>query len=304
LSPPLLLKSAWGAGSIGQVVIDRREDAASSWATAHRAVLAARHAGEGDLSRSAASPEFLVEEVVKGSTEGWYDVAGYGDYLSVEGIVAQGTYHPICITARIPTIPPFTELSNNAPCVLSEKHQRTIEAAARRAVDALGLDTCGTHTEIKLGADGKLHFIESAARFGGCMVTKEVESVFGLDLIEMLTRELLGETVVYPREMLVRGDGAAASLAIISTDSRGKPWSRPSVFDSRRVDWSTLVSRGTTVEVATGLTIADGTPMPPYDPSGGATNWAGILFLRSTDAERLLSDCYSILDNLEHALAA
>jgi biotin carboxylase len=303
LTPPVLLKAAWSAGSIGQIIVNRPEDVPAAWQEATTAMAAARELGFSELhEHEAGIADFLAEEIVRGSTESWYEAPGYGDYLSVEGIVARGKYHPVCITARIPTIAPFTELSNNAPCVLAEPLQRRIEATARAAVDALGLDTCGTHTEIKLAANNQLFVIESAARFGGVMVTREVEVVFGLDLIQMLVRELLGEHVEYPHEMLVSGRGAAASLAVISTRSDGSPWTRLPIFDSQKVDWPALVSPPTTVEVVKGLTITDGTRMPGYDRSGGARNWAGILFLHTADPNILLRDCYSILDNLEHAL--
>jgi biotin carboxylase len=303
LSLPVLLKAAWSAGSIGQVIIERPEDAASAWPEIRNVMtMAHEQLGLVELHEDDAVDAFLVEEIVRGSTSSWYDVTGYGDYLSVEGIVARGTYHPICITARLPTIRPFTELCNVAPCVLPEQLQRRIEATARLAVDALCLDTCGTHTEIKLAANNELFVIESAARFGGATIAKEVETVFGVDMVQMLARELLGEHVEYPPEMLVAGSGAAASVAVISTNSEGTPWTRLPVFDSRRVDWSTLISPATAVEVVRSQTVPDGTPMPAFDWSKGSSNWAGILFLRAPDSRTVLRDCYSILDNLEHAL--
>lgn len=127
----------------------------------------------------------------------------------MEGIVADGRYHPLCITGRMPTVAPFTERASLAPAALPESAQRRIEEVSRAAVDALGLDTCATHTEIKLGADGAMWLIETAARFGGVMTTRQVETVFGLDMIGMLVRQLLGRDVAYPERMLTEGEGAA-----------------------------------------------------------------------------------------------
>jgi biotin carboxylase len=303
LRPPLLLKPAWGAGSIGQVVLREETDIAAAWRTVSDALGKAAGVGYGEMYETRAAGHLLAEEIVRGSTSGWYGQPGYGDYLSVEGIVAQGSYHPVCITSRIPTIPPFTELSNNAPCVLPEPLQRRIEEVARRAVCSLGLDTCGTHTEIKLAAGGELAVIESAARFGGCMVAREVETVFGLDLITMLTRQLLGYPVRYPRRLLVTGRRAAASLALIPTNAAGTPWTTAPVWDSRAVDWGRLLSPGSTIETVRGLTVPDGSRIPPYDPSSGAANWAGIFFVTAVDADTLLTDCHSVLNGLEGALS-
>lgn len=305
LTAPILLKSAWGAGSIGQVLIETGADVATAWAQATGATRLAGGVGHKELHEPRAADQFLVEEVIHGSTRTWYEPgSGWGDYVSVEGIVAGGTYHPICITGRIPTIPPFTELSNLAPCGLPEPLQRRIEAVARDAVDALELDTCGTHTEIKLADDGEAYVIESAARLGGVMVAAEVEAVFGHDLIAMLVREHLGELVSYPDPMPVAGTGAAGSLSLIATDSTGKPWQHRLTWDSAAVDWSGILSPGSVIEAVPGLSIPDGTPMPVYDPSNGAINYGGIFYLRAADAHTLVRDCHAVLDNLEGALLA
>jgi biotin carboxylase len=304
LTPPILLKSAWGSGSVGQLVVEDESQADEAWDKATSAVFSSFEDGFSELYETDAAHRFLAEEIIVGDARAWYgDDTRYGDYLSVEGIVARGTYHPLCITGRIPTIPPFTELNNMAPCALPEGLQRRIEQVSRDAIDALGLGTCGTHTEIKLTQDGPV-LIETAARFGGVMVVKEVESVFGYDPMQMLVRELLGEEVDYPERMLTTGEGAAASLSLIATNSAGVPWSRQLVWDSTLVDWSPFLSPGSRIEAVAGLTIPDGTPLPRFDPARGADNYGGIFFLQAKDAETLLNDCYSVLDNLETALAA
>jgi biotin carboxylase len=301
LRPPLLLKSALGAGSVGHIVLDDKSQLPPAVDKVLRAMRASPAGGELYLGH--ADEQMLAEEIVEGTAEGWYETPGYGDYLSVEGLVVSGTYHPLCITSRLPTIPPFTELSNNAPCVMPEPLQRRVEAVARQAVDSLGLDTCGTHTEIKLSAGGELFVIESAARFGGCMVTKEIETVFGIDPISSLTRALLRESVDLPSRMLIHGKAAAASLALIAANASGKPWTTTPTWNSRAAGIAELVSPGSTIELASGLSIPDGTRIAPYDPSLGADNWAGIFFLTAPDAGTLLADCYSVLDGLEAHLA-
>lgn len=304
LSAPLLLKAAWSAGSMGQFVLTDAAEIDETWQKASEAMAEARAAGLGEVYESDTDGYFILEEIITGSTEGWYeDDQRYGPYVSVEGIVAGGVYHPISLTARMPTIPPFIEPANLAPCVLPEPLQRKIEAVATAAVDALQLDTCGTHTEIMLGPNQELFVIESAARFGGCMLAKEVEIVFGFDMIQMLVRELLGEPVQYPERMLTEGTRAAATLALISADSAGRPWQRSVIWDDEKLDWSNLVSDGTSVGVVEQMTMPRGERIPDFDPdNGGALNWAGIFYVESEDADTLLRDCYSILDNLQYEL--
>jgi biotin carboxylase len=303
LTPPLLLKPAWGAGSIGQAVISTEADVGPAWRAVETALHELDGYGVGECYVPACASHLLVEEIIRGTTVGWYDRDGYGDYLSVEGIVANGCFRPIAITGRIPTIAPFTELSSHAPCVLAEPLQRKVEDVARRAVDALSLRTCGTHTEIKLCAGGELIVIESAARFGGSAITQVVETVFGVDLVTMLARQLLGERVEYPDRMLVAGTGAAAEMSLIGTDAAGRPWRTPRIWDASAAGLDQLVSPGSTVTAVPGFTVADGTPIPAYDPSRGIANCAGMMFLTAPDAAQLLADTYSVLDGLEHRLA-
>lgn len=305
LTPPMLLKSAWGSGSVGQLVIDTKEAVHNVWAEATATVAAAHRSGFMDLQQPEAVGQFLVEEIIPGSINSWWHAdSGYGDYLSVEGIVVDGAYHPLCITSRIPTIPPFTELSNLAPCALSEEKQRRIEAVATSAVNALELGTCGTHTELKLMEDGQVSVLETAARLGGVMVAPEIEHVYGYDPIGMLMDALLGVNVSFPTQMLTDADarGAAGSLSLIATDANGTSWSRHPVWDSSIVDWSELLSEGSTIELVPGLSIADGTPMPRYDNASGARGYGGIFFLRTADVTTLVRDSYAVLNGLEDAL--
>ncbi|GAA2148762.1 hypothetical protein GALLR39Z86_29660 [Glycomyces algeriensis] len=306
LEAPMLLKHAWGAGAIGQLVLETEADIESAWAQANEAMIRARERGYTEMQVAGADADFLVEEIIQASTESWWDAdSGYGDYLSVEGVVAGGVYHPVCITSRIPTIPPFTELSNLAPCALPEAAQREIERVSRAAVDALGLDYCGTHTELKLCPDGKLSVLESAARLGGVMVAAEIEHCFGVDIVGMLTDALLGEPIDPPERMLLDTDatGAAGSLSLIATDSAGRPWTEHPVWDESLVDWTGVVDPGTTVTAVPGLCIPAGTPMPAYDLSTGALGYGGIFMLRAASADTLVADSYHVLDNLEALLA-
>jgi biotin carboxylase len=307
LSPPLLVKAAWGTGSVGQVIVAAESDVPAAWEASRQAVASAHEAGFTRMQEPGAVNDFIVEEIIKSSTRTWWpEDSGYGDYLSVEGIVGDGVYHPICITSRIPTIPPFTELSNLAPCVLPEPLQRKIESVACAAVNALGLENCGTHTELKLMDNGELAVLETAARYGGVMVLPEIERVYGLDLIAALTDILLGDKPDLPARMLTDADatgGAAGSLSLIATDANGRPWQQRLTWDSTVIDWDRLLSPGSTARVVPGLSIPDGTPMPVYDNASGARGYGGIFFVQAPDAGTLVRDCYSILNGLEQELS-
>ncbi|MCO1574491.1 YbjQ family protein [Crossiella sp. SN42] len=152
----------------------------------------------------------------------------------------------------------------------------------------------------ELGADAVL----SMSEFAGLMVTKQIEEVFGMDPIAMLVRELLGEPVDYPAAMLVEGKRAAASLAVIPTDAQGTPWSGTPRWRPGAVDWSALLSPGTTAEPVKAFAMPEGEPVPVYDPSGGSRNWLGVFLVTAEDAETLRRDCNAVLNGLEAALSA
>lgn len=303
LSPPLLLKPAWGAGSVAQLVLTGAAQVPRAWAEIEEALERGGQVGMNELYEPNTDGDRLVEEIVTGTVDGWYPEPGYGDYLSVEGIVAHGTYHPLAITAKLPTVPPCIEVASTSPCVLPEPLQRKIEEVSRRAVDALGLDTCGTHTELKLCAGGEVAVIETAARFGGLLTTRQLEVVFGLDPIGMLVREQLGEPVEYPARMLVSGGRAAASVAVVPADAAGNPWRTTPVWDPDRVDWTALLSPGSTIESQPAFMMESGRRVPAFDPSGGSRNWLGVFLVTAVDAPTLLRDCRAVLDGMEGALA-
>jgi biotin carboxylase len=302
LVPPLLLKAGWSAAAVGQVLVRSRQDIPTAWDYTRSAIGRGAEAGFGELHADGAA-DFLVDEIIASTTRSWFRDQRYGDHLSVEGLVVDGTYRPVCITAKAPTTAPFTERANFTPCVLDEELQRLVEVTARRAVDALGLETCGTHTEIKLMADHGMCLLESAARFGGVLLVREVEAVYGVDMVGALTVAALGERPSLPPEMLTRStDRAAGSVALYAIDARGEPWSSAPVFEPGRVDWSALVSADTRVEIFPDLTMPPGGPMPPYDPPNGYLNSAGVLFLTARGPEELLCDAYSIMNGLEAAM--
>ncbi len=183
--------------------------------------------------------------------------------------------------------------------------QRKVESVARGAVDALGLQTCGTHTEIKLMDNGELSVIESAARLGGAMIAGQVEHAFGYEPIGMLVDGLLGLPARFPERMLTDRDagGAAASLSLIATDAAGVPWAKDLVWDENLVDWTGMVTAGSRISAVPGATIANGTPMPRYDLSSGILALGGILFLRAANADIFVRDSLAVLNGLESALA-
>jgi biotin carboxylase len=235
----VLVKLAYGAGSIGQQIVRGIRELDSAVARLLEATEAARRAGKHEFSEQSGFPQLVAEEIIESTTESWYaeDGYGYGDYLSVEGLVRDGEYFPLAMTGRLRTIEPFTELGNVAPCVLSRDRKEQIVALVRTAIDALGFDNCATHTEMKLMANGGVSFLETAARMGGVAIAKEVDEVFGIDYINLFLDVMLGERAPIPSFEQNPPRCAAASVALIGCDSNGTPWRGAKTFEPEQVDW-------------------------------------------------------------------
>lgn len=275
---PVLVKLAYGAGSIGQQIVRGMNELDGAVARLLDATDAARRAGKHEFSEHCGFPQLIAEEIIDSTTESWYSEDGYGDYLSVEGLVRDGEYFPLAMTGRLRTIAPFTELGNVAPCVLSGDKKARIVALVRKAIDALGLENCATHTEMKLTADGGVSFLETAARMGGVAIAKEVDEVFGIDYIDLFLDVLLGKRVRIPEFEEKAPRCATASVALIGSDSRGTPWRGPKTFAPDNVDWRELVEGRAEVSIQLAQSAEFGSKMMPYDGAGGLLNYAGQAF--------------------------
>ncbi|MEU9498951.1 ATP-grasp domain-containing protein [Streptomyces sp. NPDC048196] len=301
---PVLLKAAWSAGSTAHRIIRSTDEVPAAWQRAREVMAESAELGYAELHVADAGADFLVEEIVPGTADGWFDQAGWGDYVSVEGVVVDGVFRPVCLSGRMPTVEPFTERAGITPAALPADAQRRVVALAREAVDALGLENCGTHTEIKLGADGRMWVIETAARFGGAMTVPQIEEVFGLDLIGMLVDHLLGRPVSWPARALTPQEarGAAGSLVVLAVDGAGDAWP-----DRRRWDFPTVrdavpLSAGSRLSVVAENSLPDGSPVPVYDPAAGANTMAALCLLSATDPETVIRDFRTLVDALPSVL--
>ncbi|MFF8897807.1 acetyl-CoA carboxylase biotin carboxylase subunit family protein [Streptomyces lydicus] len=301
---PLLLKAAWSAGSTAHRIIRSVDEVPAAWRRAGEVMAESAELGYAELHVADAGADFLVEEIVPGTAKGWFDQPGWGDYVSVEGVVADGVFHPVCLSGRMPTVEPFTERAGITPAALPADDQRRVVALAREAVDALGLANCGTHTEIKLGADGRMWVIETAARFGGAMTVPQIEEVFGLDLIGMLVDHLLGRPVTWPKEARTPEEarGAAGSFVVLAVDGDGDAWPDRRRWDFPAVRDAVPLSAGSRLSVVAENSLPDGAPVPVYDPAAGANTMAALCLLSADTPETVLHDFRTLVDALPRVL--
>ncbi|WP_458248470.1 ATP-grasp domain-containing protein [Streptomyces sp. MAI_2237] len=304
LQSPLLLKAAWSAGSTAHQIISAPADAPAAWARSRAVMTESARLGYAELHVADAGEDFIVEEIVTGCAEEWFQGPGWGDYVSVEGVVAQGVFRPVCVSGRMPTVAPFTERAGITPAAVTDEAQAAIVALARQAVEALGLEDCGTHTEIKLGADGRMWVIETAARFGGAMTVPQIEEVFGIDLVGLFTDQLLGATPDWPPRALTPADaqGAAGSLVVLAVDGAGAPWPSRHLWDSAAVVRSAPVDAHSRLRVVEESSLPDGSPVPVYDPAAGANTMAALCLLSADRPQAVVRDFTALVDALPDLL--
>ncbi|MFG2525908.1 PEP/pyruvate-binding domain-containing protein [Streptomyces sp. NPDC048527] len=305
LRPPLLLlKSAGGVGETGSMLFTE-QDAVAQWRKADALRLSRTSAGHGDPHTADFAAEFFLEEPVTGGTEGWFESPEWGDRVSVEGIVAGGVHRPLFLSGHLPAFSPHTEGGSVTPVALPTPLQHRIEQVVNRAVDVLGLDTCATHTEVALGAGGRMWVIGTALHFGGALIARKAEEVYGLDLIGMLVRQLLGRPVRYPPRMLTEGHGAAASLVVVPADEPGRTWpSEEPLWDFTAVDWHAILAPDTSIQIVPGVTDPGGANAAAYDTREGDRGRSALCFVTGRDAGTVLADCTRIARKLPALLGS
>ena len=116
-----------------------------------------------------------------------------GHEVSVEGMTVDGKTTILTITDKLTTEPPyFVELGHSEPSRLPAVSQEAICEVAKRTVEAIGIVTGPSHTEIMLTDDGP-KVIEMAARLGGDFITsKLVPLSTGIDFVEGTVASALG----------------------------------------------------------------------------------------------------------------
>jgi biotin carboxylase len=132
--------------------------------------------------RNTRADAVLVEEFVEGPE------------FSVEALTWNGQTHVIAVTDKVTTGPPYyVEIGHSQPSQFDVKQLQVIEQTAAAAVQALGIDWSGSHTEIRWGARGP-RVIEVGARLGGGFIASHLVPIStGVDMVGGAISLALGE---------------------------------------------------------------------------------------------------------------
>ncbi len=117
-----------------------------------------------------------------------------GPEFSVEAVTWNGRTEIVAVTDKETSGPPyFVETGHSQPSQASADVVAAVGAAAVAAVAALGIDWCGTHTEVRYSPAGP-RVIETAARFGGGLISSHLTPLStGVSLVEAALDLALGQ---------------------------------------------------------------------------------------------------------------
>lgn len=118
-----------------------------------------------------------------------------GQEYSVEAIIFQGNIHIIAITRKTTTEDPyFVELGHQQPGADNEYTYRLLSDAAIKGINALALNNCAAHAEIKV-EKGAAYIMEIGGRLGGDFITTKLTPLStGIDMVKASIYVALGQT--------------------------------------------------------------------------------------------------------------
>lgn len=129
----------------------------------------------------------------------------FGDYVSVEMVIATKVVSVVAITGRMPLAEPFRETGAFLPSTLDPAEQSDVIDMAVRAARALDVSYGCLHIEIKL-TDAGPRVIEVNGRVPGGGIVDLVSTFTGIDLFECAIKSALG----YPIQL--EADAAAGGV--------------------------------------------------------------------------------------------
>jgi biotin carboxylase len=121
-------------------------------------------------------------------------IDGYGDYVSVEAVIATGQLEVLGVTGRMPLAMPFRETGMFAPSHLAANEEDAVRNVATSAARAIGVEVGCLHIEIKQTSGGP-RVIEVNGRVAGGGIPDLLLSASGENLHAAAAAAAMGEPV-------------------------------------------------------------------------------------------------------------
>lgn len=133
-----------------------------------------------------------------------------GPEFSVEIIVWNREVHVLQVTDKKTTgAPYFVELGHSQPSMFPKEIVETVKSAAIKGVEALEVNNCACHAEVKV-QDGQAYIMEIGARLGGDFISTELTHLStGINMVAAAINVALGdkpnlEPIAEPQGVAIR----------------------------------------------------------------------------------------------------
>lgn len=195
-----VLKPVDGTGSAGVSVVSTPEEARHAYARCSKA----DHSGDIDRAH------VLVEEYLT------------GPQISVESFSEDGEHCVVAATGKFSHPGSLVELGHVVPALISESQREDVWRYLPEVLDALGVRNGTCHTELVL-TDAGPRLIETHLRLGGDDIPALVKGATGVDLVDAIVRQTVGERVLAQiRERLEHRPEQAQAIWFGSSPCEGR----------------------------------------------------------------------------------
>lgn len=237
-----VVKPVDGSGSAGVALLDDPVQAPR----VYQRCVASRHTGR------TGAPEVLVEEYLT------------GPQISVEALSEDGEHQVVAVTRKYSDPVTFVELGHVIPAPLPTAEREAVVSHVARVLTALGIRDGVSHTELVLTEHGP-RTIETHVRPAGDEIPYLVHDATGVDMLDCLVRQTLGEPVLEAvRERLSRPGGPAQAIWFGAAPCAGR---------LLRVDGLDQ-ARALGPDVRVELEVAEGDEVGELADSGSRVLWA------------------------------
>lgn len=173
----------------------------------------------------------LQEALERAQDESFHDEALVEEYLegdeySVEYISWKGIHEFLAITEKFTSgNPHYIETGHLEPARIDNATAIEIKQVVEHALDSLGVEYGASHSEVKVGPDGKVGIIEIGSRMGGdCIGSHLVRLSTGYDFVDAVIDIALGQKP--PENKTPRRNAAAIRFVFSKEDIDTLEWLR------------------------------------------------------------------------------
>ncbi|WP_406451901.1 ATP-grasp domain-containing protein [Streptomyces sp. NBC_00876] len=145
-----------------------------------------------------------------------------GPQFSVEAFSEEAEHQVVAVTRKYSDPGHFVELGHVVPAGLDPGQEESVHRIVGALLDALGVESGATHTELVLTKDGP-RVIETHLRLGGDEIPVLVREATGVDMGGLLARQAAGESVLPELRRTLAGarPGRAAAIWFAAAPVQG-----------------------------------------------------------------------------------